>query len=163
MHRESSDSFYVQQMKLGLDHPLVSWELEEQFEFSRIGRVRIAHPLWDPDLVDMLFRTPPFMLSHNGRNKGLVRASLHRRFPDLGFAQQRKVAATHFYSSVIYKEAEALWNQLKGVQTLAALGVVDGKRIGPSFDYLLKRRQHGDAHRAWSILNLESWARAHAT
>lgn len=162
-HADSSGSFYLREMKISLDHPLTSWELEEQFEFSRIGGVRIAHPLWDPDLVDMLYRTPPFMLIHNGRAKGLVRASLARRFPDLGFEQQRKVAATRFYSSVIYKEAEALWNQLQGAPTLAALGVVDGKRIGPSFHYLLRRRKHGDAHRAWTILNLESWARAHAT
>ena len=161
-HADGSDSFYLQQVKLGLDHPLVSWELEEQFEFSRLGGVRIAHPLWDADLVDMLYRTPPMMLIHNGRNKGLFRASLERKFPELGFERQKKMAATTFYSSVIYKEAQAVWDELRGSPTLAALGVVDGKHIDSGFRFLLKRRQHGDAHRAWCILNLESWARAHS-
>ena len=146
----------------GLDHPVVSWELEEQLEFSRIGGVRIAHPLWDPDLVDMLYRTPPLMLIHDGRNKGLFRASLERKFPKLGFERQKKALATRFYSSVIYKEALAVWEQLRGAPTLAALGVVDGAQIDSSFRFLLKRRQHGDAHRAWCILNFESWARAHS-
>jgi asparagine synthetase B (glutamine-hydrolysing) len=161
-HADPSGSFYLQQVKLGLDHPLVSWESEEQFEFSRMAGVRIVHPLWDPDLVDMLYRTPPLMLIHNGRNKGLFRASLERKFPDLGFERQKKMAATRFYSSVIYKEAQGVWDQLRGAPTLAALGVIDGKHIDSSFRFLLKRRRHGDAHRAWCILNLESWARAHS-
>lgn len=161
-HADPAGSFYLQHVKIGLDHPLVSWELEEQFEFSRIGGARIAHPLWDPDLVDMLYRTPPLMLIHNGRNKGLFRASLERKFPELGFERQKKMAATRFYFSVIYKEAQAMWDQLKGAPTLAALGVVDGKLIDSSFRHLLERRRHGDAHCAWSILKLESWARAHS-
>jgi asparagine synthase (glutamine-hydrolysing) len=158
----ASESFYVSEMKLGLDHPLVSWEIEELFEFGRMAGVRIVHPLWDPDLVDMLYRTPPFMLIHNGRTKGLVRASLARRFPELGFEQQRKVEGTRFYSTLIYCEAEKIWQQLGGASALADLGVVDGRTIGSSFHHLLARRRTGDAHRAWCILNLESWARAHA-
>jgi len=160
-HADTSDSFYIREMKLGLDHPLVSWETEEQFEFGRMAGVRMVHPLWDPDLVDLLYRTPPFMLIHDGRTKGLVRASLGRRFPHLGFERQRKVEGTRFYSSLIYREAGKIWEQLGGVSTLASLGVVDERTVGPSFDHLLARRRHGDAHRAWSILNLESWARAH--
>jgi asparagine synthase (glutamine-hydrolysing) len=160
-HADPSGSLYLQQVRLGLDHPVVSWELEEQLEFSRLAGVRIAHPLWDADLVDMLYRTPPLMLIHDGRNKGLFRASLERKFPRLGFERQKKALATRFYSSVIYKEAQAVWDQLRGAPTLAALGVVDSKYIDSSFRFLLKRRQHGDAHRAWCILNLESWARAH--
>jgi asparagine synthase (glutamine-hydrolysing) len=161
-YADSSDSFYIREMKLGLEHPLVSWEVEEQFEFSRMAGVRVLHPLWDPDLVELLYRTPPFMLIHEGRTKGLVRASLGRRFPNLGFERQRKVEGTRFYSSLIYREAGKIWEQLGGVSTLASLGVVDERTVGPSFDHLLARRRHGDAHRAWSILNLESWARAHS-
>jgi asparagine synthase (glutamine-hydrolysing) len=154
-------SFYLGEMRLGLDHPLVSWETEEQFEFSRMAGVRILHPLWDPDLVDLLYRTPPFHLIQEGRTKGLVRASMARRFPNLGFDRQRKVEGTGFYSSLIYRDADKIWQQLKGATTLASLGVVDERTLGPSFEQLLTRRKYGDAHRAWSILNLESWARAH--
>jgi hypothetical protein len=125
--------------------------------------VRMLHPIWDPDLVDLLYRTPPFLLIRNGRNKGLVRDSLRRRFPDLGFEHHRKVEATRFYSSLIYRDASNIWRQLGGGRALGTLGVVDERALDSGFDKLLARRKIGEAHLAWSILNLESWARAHAS
>lgn len=161
INAESAPSFYIRQMKSGLDHPLVSWELEEQFSFNAMAGIRLLHPLWDTDVVDMLYRTPPLMLLQGGRTKGLVRESLARRFPDLGFDHQRKVEATHFYRSLIYQEAPKVWQKLGGASTLDRLGIVDDRKVGPSFETFLKRRHYGDAHRAWQFLNLESWARAH--
>jgi hypothetical protein len=162
-HGDVSGSLYIREMKLGLDHPLVSWELEEQFQFNRNAGVRVAHPLWDPDLVDMLYRTPPMMLIQEGRTKGLIRTSLARRFPNLGFEQQRKVEGTRFYSSLIYGQARQLWQQLGGTPTLVKLGIVDERTIEQGFEHFLTRRKQGDAHHAWSILNLEAWARAHTS
>jgi asparagine synthase (glutamine-hydrolysing) len=158
-----SESFYLQEAKTGLDHPLVSWEIEELFNFGQMDSVRVLHPIWDPDLVDLLYRTPPFLLIRNGRTKGLVRDSLARRFPNLGFEQQRKVEATRFYASLIYRDVPNIWQQLGGGSTLASLGIVDMRTLGPSFHRLLARRKIGEAHLAWSILNLESWARAHTS
>jgi len=156
-----SGSFYLREAKTALDHPLVSWEIEELFNFGQMAGVRVLHPIWDPDLVDLMYRTPPFMLLSDGRTKGLVRASLARRFPDLGFEQQRKLEATRFYSSLIYRDAHNIRKQLGGSSALAGLGVVDERALGPAFDRLLARGKIGEAHLAWSILNLESWARAH--
>lgn len=157
----STNSFYITEMKLGLDHPLVSWEIEEWFDFGQLAGARILHPMWDPDLVDFLYRTPPFMLIPEGRTKGLVRSSLARRFPNLGFEQQRKVEGTRFYSALIYQEARRLWDELGGAPTLSRLGVVDEKTLAPSFERFLRLRKNTDAHTVWFILNLESWARAH--
>jgi asparagine synthase (glutamine-hydrolysing) len=162
-HADASGSLYIREMKLGLDHPLVSWELEEQFHFNRNAGVHVAHPLWDPDLVDMLYRTPPMMLIQEGRTKGLIRTSLARRFPNLGFEQQRKVEGTRFYSSLIYRQARELWQQLGGTPTLGKLGIVDERSIEQGFEHFLTRQKQGDAHHAWSILNLEAWARAHTS
>jgi asparagine synthase (glutamine-hydrolysing) len=159
----TSDSLYLREAKTGLDHPLVSWEIEELFNFGQMAGVRVLHPIWDPDLVDLLYRTPPFLLIRNGRNKGLVRDSLRRRFPDLGFEHQRKVEATRFYSSLIYGDASNIWKQLGGGRELGSMGVVDERALDSGFDQLLARRKIGEAHLAWSILNLESWARAHAS
>jgi asparagine synthetase B (glutamine-hydrolysing) len=160
--RQPSGSFYIDELKTGLDHSLVSWEMEELFNFGERMGMRILHPFWDADLVDLLYRTPPFQLLQDGRTKGLVRASLARRFPDLGFKQQRKLEATNFYSSLVYQEGRECLQRLGGARTLARLGILDEKAVGCLFERLLARRKLGDAHRAWSFLNLESWARAHS-
>src|SRR6266436_1491701 len=159
----TSGSLYIDELRVSLDHPLVSWEIEEHFNFGEKAGVRILHPFLDADLVDLLFRTPPFQLFHNGRTKGLVRMSLARRFPNLGFEQQRKIEATDFYFSLIYRDAQNIWNQLGGLRTLASLGIVDEGAAKNEFERLLKRRKLGDAQRVWSMLNLESWARAHTS
>jgi len=161
--KSGSDSFYLQTARASLDHPVVSWEKEELFNFGQVAGVRVVHPLWDADLVDLLYRTPPFLLIRNGRTKGLVRESLARRFPDLGFEYQRKMDATRFYRSLIYGEARNVWQHLGGGPTLESLGVVDKQSVGPAFERLLTRRKPDDAHLAWSMLNLEAWARAHAS
>jgi asparagine synthase (glutamine-hydrolysing) len=160
----SSDSFYIRDIRPALDHPVVSLELEEIFEVYRRAGVRMLQPFCDADLVDMLYRTPPFLLIQNGRNKGLVRSSLARRFPQLGFERQRKVEATTFYASLIYKDGSAVWQQLGGAQTLSELGIIDQGRLGPTIERLLARRAEGSAaHRIWTTLNLETWARAHVS
>ncbi len=161
---QSSQSFYIRDIRPALEHPVVSWELEEIFEVYQRAGVRMLQPFCDADLVDMLYRTPPFMLIQNGRNKGLVRSSLARRFPYLGFERQRKVEATSFYASLIYKDGNAIWQQLGGVRTLSELGIVDEGRLRPEIEQLLARREDGSAApRVWSTLNLETWARAHVS
>jgi asparagine synthase (glutamine-hydrolysing) len=160
---QSSDSFYMRDIRPALDHAVVSWELEEMFEVYQRAGVRMFQPFWDTDLVDMLYRTPPFLLIQGGRTKGLVRSSLARRFPNLGFGQQRKVEATSFYASLIYKDGRDIWNSLKGAQTLSDMGIVDQRVLHPRIEDLLTRRKDGSAaHRVWSTLNLETWARAHS-
>ena len=147
-----------------LDHPLVSWESEELFEvYERIG-VRVLHPFWDPDLLDLLYRTPPFTLLRDGRNKGLVRRSLARRFPELGFEQQRKINSINFYASLIHREGPQVFHKLGGIQALADLGVVDGRKLQPEIQRALARKQTGPSlYRFWNIMNLEAWVRTHAT
>ncbi len=158
----SDSSAYIQQMRRALDHPLISWELEELFTVGQRAGVRFFQPFWDADLIELLYRTPPFLLNRNDRSKGLVRASVARRFPHLGFDQQRKMEASRFYSSLVYNEGGNLLQQLGGVGTLADLGIIDEQGVRPVLDELLATRQRGSAYRIWAVLNLESWARAHA-
>ena len=158
----SADSHYIQDIRPALDHPVVSRELEEIFEVYQKAGIRMMQPFCDPDLVDMLYRTPPFLLIQDGRSKGLVRSTMARRFPNLGFGQQRKVEATSFYASLIYKDGREIWEQLRGTQALADLGIVDAGILNGTIETLLERRRDGSAaHRVWSTLNLETWARAH--
>ena len=159
---QSSDSHYIRDIRPALDHPVVSWELEEIFEVYQRAGVRMLQPFCDADLVDMLYRTPPFLLIQDGRSKGLVRGSLARRFPNLGFGRQRKVEATSFYASLIYRDGSDIWQKLGGAPVLGELGIIDERLLRPTIEQLLERRKDGSAaHRVWSTLNLETWARAH--
>ncbi len=162
--RRAPKSFYIRDIRPALEHPVVSWEQEEIFEvYQRLG-MRMLQPYWDADLIDMLYRTPPFLLMQDGRSKGLVRASVARRFPNLGFERQRKVEATSFYASLIYRDASEYWQQSGGARTLADLGIIDERILNPIMDRLLTGRRNGSsAHRVWSVLNLESWTRSHVS
>ena len=162
--RQTSDSYYIREIRPALDHAVISWELEEMFEVYQKAGVQMLQPFWDPDLVDMLYRTPPFLLIQDGLNKGLVRGSLARRFPQLGFDRQRKVEATTFYASLIYQSGSEMWKQSGGVPTLADLEIIDEGRLRPIIERQLASRKEGSkAHRIWSVLNLETWARAHVS
>ena len=153
--------FYVHELRSSLDHSLVSWELEEQYQFGAAIGVNIMHPFWDADLVDLLFRLRPNTLNRGGRSKGLVRESLARRFPSLGFERQRKLSGTQFYRAIMEKEGPAVLRAAGRFSTLDALGVVDGAQALRAADAAF-----GQAPRAWSqvwnLVNLEAWARAHA-
>jgi len=159
-----SGSFYVDDGRKALDHPLVSWESEEMFEVYERAGVRVLHPFWDPDLLDLLYRTPPFTLLRDGRNKSLVRRSLTRRFPELGFEQQRKINSLNFYASLIHREGSEAFKKLGRIQALADLGIVDERKLYPQFERVIARRETGTSlYRFWNIMNLESWVRTHAT
>ena len=145
--------FYVQDARSALDHTLVSWELEEQFQMGRMAGVWFQHPYWDADLIDMLYRTPPEQLNAGGRSKGLVRGAMARRFPALGLERRRKVGAATFYRSILAGEGPAV--VASGFPVLESLGVVDGPAARAGLAALFDRRR--DLYRAWEVANLESW------
>jgi len=156
---ERSGSFYLQQGRLSLDHAIVSMEMEELFENGRHLGVRMAQPYWDPDLVDLLYRIPPDVLSRGGRAKGLVRDTLSRRFPDVGLERQKKVIATDYFTSVMLGEGREIWNKTGGAQALAELGVVDGARMHQAAERMFASGTSRAANGIWNILNLEAWVR----
>jgi asparagine synthetase B (glutamine-hydrolysing) len=160
-HNRKETSVYVGQMRLGLEHPLVALQAEETFEVGSKTGVRILHPFWDADLIDLLFRTPPFLLNRDGRSKGMVRAAVARRFPNLGFERQQKMEASHFYSSLVYNESGSILRQMGRMPTLAKLGIIDGEHLDVTLNDLIATRPRGMGYRIWSAMNLEAWAEAH--
>jgi hypothetical protein len=134
--------------------------MEEQYEVGSQLGIRFLHPFWDPDVVEMLYRTPPSILNEGGRSKGLVRGALAKRFPALGLERQRKVAATSFYHSLLLREGPSYLEEAADFPALAKLGIIKPEiaRIA------LRERLKGPGptlSRAWGCLNLEMWARAH--
>jgi asparagine synthase (glutamine-hydrolysing) len=156
----SPGGFYEQDMRTALDHPLVSVEAEEHFEFGRRVGMSVLHPYWDSDLVELLYRTPPHLLTKGGKAKGLVRDSIAKRFPALGFQRQRKVHATNFYWTTLQREGSAAWDQVGHAATLADLGIVKADLLGDTMAELIQGRHPRESYRIWNVLHLETWARA---
>jgi asparagine synthase (glutamine-hydrolysing) len=152
--------FYFREMRTSLNHPLILREHEEFFQWGRLAGVTLHHPYWDPDLVSLLYSTPPEVLDRGGRSKGLVRDSVARRFPKLGFERQRKVISSNFFMGILLKEGPGVARRLGPPIVLASLGIVNGRLAADTIDRAFDRPGR-EAYRAWDLLNLESWARNH--
>jgi asparagine synthase (glutamine-hydrolysing) len=151
--------FYMRELKPSLDHSVISWAMEELYHFGRKNGVRYLHPFWDPDLVELLYRTPPAVLLKGGRTKGLVRETLSRRFPNLGLHSQRKVRSTSFFESLVRHEGQALIDLAGDFPALSELGIVDSRAMRLSMHEVLHRPGKGTSF--WGPINLEIWSRSH--
>jgi asparagine synthetase B (glutamine-hydrolysing) len=157
-----SGEFYLREIRAGLDHTLTSWEAEEHYEAGKLIDIRFLHPFWDPDLVQMLCRVPPHLLNEGGASKGLVRKVLARRFPELGFERQRKVAATSYFQTLLTESGPALADAAGQFPALSTLGVVDG-RAAREFVVAGLRQRGPHNSRVFQMINLEMWARPHVS
>ncbi len=155
-----TEEFYLRELRRGLDHALPAVEKEEYFETGRRLGVRLLHPYLDADVVDLLYRIPPKLLNRGGRSKGLVRQSLARRFPQLGFERQKKMLAHSFFDSIVWKEGMPAWRSLGGTPALAELGIVEPTLLKREIEGILEERRMRHGFRIWEVLNLESWVRA---
>jgi hypothetical protein len=151
--------FYMRELEAGLDHTLTSWDAEERYQLEQWTSVRVLHPFWDPDVVELLCRTPPRVLNKGDRSKGLVRGALARRFPDLGLERQRKVAATSFLKSVLLREGHRLADAAGDFPALSALGIVDG-RATRAFIRGELRQPSRQLYRILQAIRVEMWVRS---
>ena len=152
--------FYQRHEQMGLDNPVNSMEAEEFFECNRRTGTRQFPVYLDPDMVDTLRRMPPEVLNRGGRTKGLVRESLARSFPHLGFERQKKVLAADYYVSLIRQETATAWNSVGHVPTLAKLGIVDREGLSRLVENVNVHTEAPAASRIWPLLSLEAWAQA---
>jgi hypothetical protein len=153
-------SFYQQGTQTALDHPLVSMEHEEWFQFGQRLGLTVVHPYCDADLVELLYGIPPEVLIEGGRSKALVRATVARRFPEFGFDRHRKVNATSFYTGILRREGLAVLERFGGVRELARLGLVDGPRLMTELNQLASGASAHEAYRIWSVISLAAWTRS---
>jgi hypothetical protein len=149
----------MRQARLTFEHPLVSWQEEERFEMGKQFGVRFVHPYWDPDVVDLCYRSLPTLMSEGGRTKGLVRGTIARRFPGLGLEEQRKVLAKSYYRSVLRREWAPLADLVGDFPALSALGVVDGRAAGA---VVRGEGQTSGMSRLFHLIGVEMWTRAQA-
>jgi asparagine synthetase B (glutamine-hydrolysing) len=152
-------SFYAREMPRTIGHQLRSIEAEATFEMSSRLGVRIASPYWDSDLVELLHRVHPEALNRGGRSKGLVRESVARRFPHLGFGAQKKVLAVAYFRETVRSQWRQAWNQLGGVRALESMGIVNSARLKGFAEEVLASGNSRSSFYIWDALNVESWAR----
>jgi asparagine synthetase B (glutamine-hydrolysing) len=156
----ANGSFYEQEMRTALDHPLVSMEYEESFEFGRRFDLTFMHPFCDADLVELLYRLPPEVLIEDGRAKSLVRQTVAKRFPALGFERQRKVNATRFYHGILQREGPAAWEHVGRGRELVELGIVDAGRLEEALGRLFTGGTPQESFRVWTVVALAAWTRS---
>jgi hypothetical protein len=149
----------MRQARTAFDHALVSWQEEERFEMGKQFGVRFVHPFWDPDVVDLCYRSLPTYMSEGGRTKGLVRGTIARRFPGLGLEEQRKVLAKSYYYSVLRREWAPLVDLAGDFPALSALGVVDGRAAGA---VVRGEDRPSGMSRLFLLIGAEMWTRAQA-
>jgi hypothetical protein len=152
-------NYYDYDVATTLDHSLSSMEYEDTFEECRTLGMSIRHPFLDADLTELLYRMKPELLNRGGRSKGLVRETLSRRFPTLGFGKQRKISALDFYTSSVLGDAPAVWKGIGGIRALEQLGIVDPELLGECGEQLTASTKARVASRYWGLLSLECWAR----
>lgn len=152
-------AFYLSTLPGGFLHPLRSLDVEETFQSRRRTGLRELQPYWDPDLIQFLCRVHPTTLDRGGRTKGLVRDEMARRFPGLGFERHRKVSASTFFSERMAAEGPVAWDELRGVRSLAAMGIVNWERAEAAARADTSKIARSGNIRVWEMLNLEAWVR----
>jgi asparagine synthetase B (glutamine-hydrolysing) len=152
-------NFYLRDLREGLDASLVAQEMEEFFELGRRVQMPVLRPFLDPDVIGLLARVPPEVLSQGERSKAIVRGTLDRQFPGLAFKQQRKVQAIPTLERVLRDQFDALWSSVGPPRALAELGVVDLARLEVAIAET-RRDAYGSMWKFFMLECLEVFARA---
>jgi hypothetical protein len=143
-----------------LDQPLTVLYKEDNFESSRRTGVLMLEPFYDPEVIQFLVQTPPWLRCRGGRYKGLLREFLHPRHPQLGYDCQQKPYATGFVARKVFEGARRVWSDLKGAQALSELGVVQADSTNVLITDILEKENVGQVRHLWMTLCAEVWARS---
>jgi hypothetical protein len=147
---------------LALRHPAIAHDMEETQEFGRRHGMRMVHPFWDVDVIELAHRVPPDVLMQDGRSKWLLRRRLTARLPGLGLERRGKVSARRVFQDLLEREAPPVLQNLGGPQALARIGVVATSGIESTGQLPSLTERWGGSGRLWTLLNLETWVRQRA-
>ena len=154
--------FYQRESRTGLRHPAITHDMEETQEFGRRHGLRVMHPFWDIDLIELLHRVPPALLIMDGRSKWLLRRKLGQRLPGLGLERRGKTSAAHVFRGLLDREAPRAWQGLGGLPTLERIGAVRTADIQSGLQSRSLVEKAGGVGRLYTLLNLEAWVQERA-
>ncbi len=96
--------------------------MEETQEFGRRHGLRVMHPFWDVDLIELLHRVPPDLLMMDGRSKWLLRRKVGQRLPGLGLEKRGKTSAAQVFQGLLERETPAHGRDSEGCRHWSASG-----------------------------------------
>ena len=130
-----------------LTEGLMAAQREETADRGRRTGLRHAHPLWDPEVVELLHGLPPVAFVHGGHPKSPARAYLRERVPTVVGAWPRPALAGDLLTNLLQIEGKRLWEASDRGASLAALGVIEPGTAFEDFPSGL----------FWTTICLESW------
>ncbi len=145
------------------DQALFSMDQEEDYEIGRRLGMVYGQPYWDTDLIEFLCRIPPRLLIVDGREKSIVRKTIARRFPNLGFEKQKKVMASKFYYANLVSGGAEAREKIGGLHMLDKYGIIGNNTSGDPFGEIIASPDFRIGYRAWELLNFEVWLQNHIT
>ena len=154
--------FYQRESRTALRHPAITHDMEETQEFGRRHGLRMMHPFWDVDLIELLYRVPPDLLMRDGRSKWLLRRKMGKRLPGLGLEKRGKISAAHVFRGVLDREAPPAWQRLGGLPALERIGAVRTADIQSGLQSRSLVESAGGGGRLYTMLTLEAWAQPRA-
>jgi asparagine synthetase B (glutamine-hydrolysing) len=155
------DSFYLAHLNMFLLDPGTHMVFEEQFYRNSRTGVATLHPFWHRPVADLLLRTPPKVLIGGGRSKSLIRTTMARRFPRLGFEKQKKVLSDDYAREVFRGELPGVWQNLGGARRLAEFGLVDTDLYRARLSRLPNSDNVRELYQSWHGASVETWIRCH--
>ncbi|MDA1313315.1 MAG: asparagine synthase-related protein [Acidobacteria bacterium] len=155
-----TDSYYIDRVRASLSEALFEQSAEERFFRDLQAEMPTLHPYLDRDLVEFLLRVPPELLIRGGQSKALVREAMESRFPDMGFAKQKKVTARNSFLNIYGREVSPAWRKLGRLDALERLGVVDAERAGIEVNRWLASSILTEKGQSWNVSSAEAWVRA---
>lgn len=154
--------FYQRETRTALRHPAITQDMEETQEFGRRHGLRVLHPFWDVDLIELLHRVPPDLLMKDGQSKWLLRRKVTQRLPGLGLERRKKASAANVFLELLEREAPAAWSRLGGAPALERIGVVRTADIESGHPCQNLIGKAGGTGRLYTLLNLEAWVQPRA-
>jgi asparagine synthase (glutamine-hydrolysing) len=153
-------SYYLREMQISLEHPLISLEMEENYQIEKKLNINFYQSYWNSELIELLYRLPPNILTRGKKSKGLVRDLVSKRFPNLGFEKQKKILSTNYFSVLVSDQLKKVWQKLTCPKTLIDLGIVNKNKLDFSKG-LPSSGSKNPAFLAWEMANLEVWLNTH--
>ncbi len=145
-------------LRATLDDPSTAQLFDELYFVGRMTGARVLVPYFDPDVVAFVSRMPPAEVHAGDRWRGIQRRRIAARLPRLDVDRRPKVLATQFFRETLENGRASAIAEVGTLATLDALGVVDRVRAET---VLHDTASNADVSRAWDLINLEAWARAH--
>jgi len=116
-------------LRIGLVADLQNYRQRDAIS-SRFAKAQI---LASQPIVELCLRVPPYVMTHGGRDRALVRAAFSDALPREVLARVGKGATTRYHAAVVQKHFSLMRDMLSGGET-EKRGLVNGDALRSAFE-----------------------------